>query len=449
MFDLGLTKATVRFVADATAKGAHRLREIVLASTYSQAMLGSVAGILLFLAAPALVQHVFKVAAVEAPEATAMFRVLSLHIPVILTTNAMRAALEGAQRFDISTSLRIPSSLASVVIPALVAPAGGSLATILWALLAVRVLLAIITARVVGRALLPDGWVLPSGLHTLREMLGYSGWVAVSAAVGPILGNFDRFAVGSIVGGVGLGHYSGAAEATNRVVLIPITAFSAMLPALSATDAAEGRNRALAVSHAARRQLGALFFPLCFGLVVFGPNLLGLWLGADYAKDAGLAFRILSGGIFLSGMSVLPLAMLYGAGRPDLPAKINLVQAAVHIVLTIAFVRAWGITGAAVAVAVRCAEDLVAYEWVSRHAVGRHSPTDDERARERRLWLSGGILVAVFAVARLLLPSSPSSAVVVAIAGILVYAWACWSGVLSVRERQAWLGMFQFARGSS
>jgi O-antigen/teichoic acid export membrane protein len=442
MFDFGLGKATVRFVADATGKGKERLREIIHASVFTQTSMGAVAGVLLFLFAPLLVHRVFSLAPGSMGEAIAMFRVLALHLPVLLCLAALRAALEGAQRFDISTPLRIPSSLASVAVPAIAAPMGASLATIMWLLLGVRVALAVITMYAVRRVLLPDRWSVPSGFQTLREMLGYSGWVAVSAAVGPILSSFDRFAVGSVVGSTALGYYSGAAEGANRFLLIPVTAFSAMLPALAATDASDGRARSLAVTHAARRQLSALFFPLCLALFVFGPTLLGIWLGPAFAQAAGLALRILSAGIFLTGLAVLPLALLYGSGRPDLPAKINLFQVAVHIPLTIILVQRWGITGAAMAVAVRCAEDFVFYEWASRKAAGRYVATPDERSRDRRLVLSAIALGVAFVVGMLVLRVSAPVTIAIAVAGVAGYAWVCWSRVLSPGERRAWLGMF-------
>src|SRR3954469_1989466 len=175
MFDFGLARTTVRFVADATVKGHDRLRDIVLASVFSQAAMGCVAGLLVFGFAPFLANHVFKVSPELVPEAIAMFRVLALHVPVLLASQALRATLEGAQRFDISTALRIPGSLASVVIPALVAAAGGSLATIFWALLAVRVVLLMFNVDAVRRVLLGGSWSLRPHFRTLREMLRYSG----------------------------------------------------------------------------------------------------------------------------------------------------------------------------------------------------------------------------------------------------------------------------------
>src|SRR5207247_3446908 len=128
------------------------------------------------------------------------------------------------------------------------------------------------------RTLLQGRWGVPAGFRTLREMLGYSGWVAISTALGPALASFDRFVVGSVVGVTALGYYTGAAEAANRFLLIPATAFSAMLPALSAADAREGRDGTLVVTRAARRQLEALLFRLCLVIFVFGLFIFYVWL---------------------------------------------------------------------------------------------------------------------------------------------------------------------------
>jgi O-antigen/teichoic acid export membrane protein len=449
MFDFGLGRTTVRFVADATARGTERLREIILASVLSQTVTGVFAGALLFVLAPLLVHRAFTISAVEIPEAIAMFRVLAVHVPVLLALAALRAALEGAQRFEISTALRVPGSLASVIVPAIAAPAGASLATILWILLAVRLTLLIVSAGVVGRTLLPGRWGFPAGFGTLREMLGYSGWVAVSAAIGPALGSVDRFVVGSVVGVAGLGYYTGAAEAANRFLLIPSTAFSALLPALANTEARGARDRALAATRAAARQLATVLLPLCLALFTFAPALLSAWLGPAFAERAGTALRILSVGVFLGGLAHLPLAVLYGAGRPDLPAKIHIAEIIVHIPLTFLLVKTWGITGAALSWSMRCGADWLFYEIATRRAIGRSAEDVGEQERTRRLlWLT---LALAFTLGLTLWVSQmrwPVAISLVAFA-LLSYAGLGWLKVFSDEERQAWLAMLSRARRRS
>ncbi len=437
MFDFGLGRATVRFVADATEKGLERLREIILASVFSQTAAGILAGILLFSLTPVLVERVFSITPEAAPEAIAMFRVLALHLPVLLAAAALRSSLEGAQRFDISAALRIPGSIASVAIPAGMAHAGYSLDAILWALLGVRVLLVVASAFAVTRSLNLGTWRLPRSWLVLVEMLRYSGWVALSTALGPVLGSFDRFAVGAIVGVAGLGLYTGAAESATRFLLIPITAFSALLPALAATDARGARDKALNVTRAARRQLAALLFPLCLMLFAFAPAVLSWWLGSEFAA-AGTALRILTVGVFFNGLAHLPLALLYGSNRPDLPAKIHIVQAALYIPLTYMLVKSLGINGAALAWAARSAADLVLYETVSRRALGRATDDSEERSRAGNLSLTVVILVAAFFAALWMRDVSWPASLVTAGAGLAVYAALGWTRVLSPAERNAW-----------
>ena len=441
MFDLGLARTTVRFVADATVKGQERLREIILASVFSQAIMGCVAGALVFGFATLLVERVFKISGGLVPDAIAMFRVLALHVPVLLASQALRATLEGAQRFDITTALRIPGSLASVVIPALIAPRGGSLAAILWVLLAVRVLLLILNADAVRRVLIGGTWLVRPHLQPLREMLAYSGWVALSAALGPALGSFDRFVVGSIVGVAGLGFYIGAAELANRFFLIPATAFAALLPALAYSEARGARAHALAACRAARRQLAAVLLPVCLVLFAFAPTILGRWLGAEYAAEGGTALRVLAVGVFVGGLAHLPLGVLYGAARPDLPAKIHFVQAVVYLPLTFILVRGFGIAGAAWSWTLRNAADLIMYEWATRRAIGRCEIDVEENARAKRLTLLGIGLAATLAVIVWRAPASVATALALVIGCLVAYSFAAWTSVLSAVERSAWLSM--------
>ena len=449
MFDFGLGRATVRFVADGTARGAERIKEIVLASVFSQTTAGLLAGLLLFLLAPALVHGVFKISPRSMPEAIGMFRVLAFHLPVILCIASLRASLEGAQRFDLSTALRIPSSLASVVVPAIAASMGASLPTIMWILFAVRLSLAVLNAEAVRRALLHGKWALPSGFGTLREMLGYSGWVAVSAALGPALGSIDRFVVGSVIGATGLGYYTGAAEAANRFLLIPSTVFSAMLPALANTEARGARDRSLAATRAASRQLATVLLPLCLALFTFAPQILNVWLGPAYAQQAGTALRVLAVGVFLGGLAHLPLAVLYGVGRPDLPAKFHILEVIVHVPLTFLLVKTWGITGASLAWTLRCGADWLYYEVATRRAVGRSVKDAGEEERTRRLlWLTLALAGALGVTAWVGGMSWPVLVAFVA-AAMLAYGIAGWSTVLSNEERRAWVMVLSRARKPS
>ena len=441
MFDLGMGRATVRYVADATERGIERIRDVAVASVAMQFATGLLAGILLFALSGVLARRAFTISPALQPEAIAMFHVLGLHIPVMLGTAALRACLEGAHRFDLSTSLRIPSSVSSVAIPAIVASLGGSLPTIMWLLLAVRIGLLVASAVAVRRALLRDQPIGRISFATLREMLGYSGWVAVSMALSPPLASFDRFAVGSVVGVAGLGLYTGASEAANRFLMIPATAFSALLPTLSATDAKGERGRSFKFTHAAARQLAAVLLPMCLVLLVFGPAILRVWLGPDFGRTAGPALRVLSIGVFFGGLAHLPLALLYGSGRPDLPTKIHIGQVIVYIPLILALVHAWGLTGAAMGWALRCTSDLILYDYATKRFLGHYSAGTEESVRRRWLTVFAILLTGAFLIAARLGDRSQWIGLGVVLLALVAYAIVVWVKVYGPEERVAWLAL--------
>ena len=441
IFDLGLARTTVRYVASSYAAAGVRLVEIVVTSFLAHVALGITAGAALFAIAPVLVEHAFDVPAALEVEAIAMFRVLAFHVPVLLTAAALRATLEGAQRFDVSSAVRITGSLSSFVIAAAGASAGLSLPSILWLLLAARLTLALASALAVRLLIVPGRLRWPSNLKTVRELLAHSGWVAISAALQTALGNLERFMAGVVVGVAGLGYYAGAAEGATRFLLIPATAFAALLPAVSHTDAVAGRDRALRAMGPARRQLAALLLPLCLCLFTFAPDILALWLGEAYGLAAGDALRIMAVGVFLGGLAHLPMVLLYGLNRPDLPAKINFGELIFFVPLTYFMVTRWGITGAAMAWTTRSAADLLSYEWAAYRFLGFGSVSTEERKHVRRLAVLATYLVLLFAAAAWLARFALAGAAAAVVSGMAAYAAFAWSGVLTQRERHAWLSV--------
>ena len=192
-----------------------------------------------------------------------------------------------------------------------------------------------------------------------------------------------------------------------------------------------------------------MLLPLCLALFTFAPEILHVWLGPAFAQQAGTALRILAVGVFLGGLAHLPLAVLYGVGRPDLPAKFHIVEVIVHVPLTFLLVKTWGITGAALAWTLRCGADWLYYEIATRRAVGRSAEDFAEEERTRRLlWLTlalaGSLGLTVWASQI----RWPVAAGLVAIA-LLAYGIVGWSKVLSLEERRAWLAVLSRARTRS
>lgn len=436
LFDLGLGRALVKFVADALHHDSPKLNEIVSLSMAAQIVAGLIGGAAFALAAPLLVHNVFRISPAVADEALGVFRVVGLSVPVVLLISGQRAVLEGAQRFDLSSALRMLGSVAALVIPAIGAVIGASLPSILLVVLASRVIVSVLYAIATRRAVPHFRWVRSRDWTLLRRVLSFGGWVLVSNTVSPLLVYFDRFALGTIAGLAAVGFYTAPYEGVTRMLLIPVSVFSSLLPALTSIEAGRETERFVRLASASERILAPIMaLPLSL-LFVFAPELLRVWLGLEYAAQSATALRLLAVGVMANSLANPLVVTLYAKNRPDLPAKFHLIELAIHIPLTIWLIGTFGIAGAAAAWATRVTLDMSLLLW----AAARTSDTPVLQLAGGRVGRSAAailLLVAGLAGAKLLAADTIAGAVVAVLAVVSVFVGVSWRWILGDAERSA------------
>ncbi len=368
VFDLGLSRATVKFVAESLERGERDVVEQLASfSTLVQTGLGVLGGLILAMATPLLVTVVFDVPVEVAGEARGAFYMLTVSLPFVLSAAALRAVLEAAQRFDLVNLIRVPSSAAMFVLPAVGAYMGMGLPGIVLLLLIARVVTCAATAVAIGSAVPGFRWRWPSREAALfRSMLSYGGWVAISNFLSPLLVYLDRFLLASVAGVAAVAYYTAPYEAITRLLILPGGMAAVLFPAFSAlASAAEPTRGPVLLARATRYLLMLVAAPTAL-IILFAQDLLSLWLGPVYAAEGALALQILAVGVFVNSFAHLPFSYLQGMGRPDLTAKFHLAELAPYAALAWVLVGAFGVTGAALAWTIRVSADatlLVAGVW--------------------------------------------------------------------------------------
>lgn len=442
-FDFGLSRATVRFVADALARDPRRNLQIIPVAFFTQLASGLLAGLLVWAVAPYLVAAVFKIPAELQLEAGAMFTAVGANLTVVIAIGALRGALEGAQRFDLSAMVKIPTAIASIVIPAFGATRGWSLALILWWVFAARLLMLAVLISLVPVAVDRFRWSLPRQWRHLRSLFGYSGWLTVSGLANPILVNLDRFALGSLVGVAAVGFYAAPYEGATRLLLVPVSIFSALFPVLTSTEARADRARTMAVLESALRQTTLIMMLPTLIMLVFAREILGIWLGPAFAAEAALALRILAVGVFANAIAHVPSVFLYAAGRPDLPAKLHMAELVLHVPLTIFLVSRYGVNGAAAAWALRATVDAAGHAIV----VGRLGAWQVTAEGTRQWTALAGASASFLAVLGLSAAASASVKWIALVVGAAGFVAVAWRSALGDHERSALLALLRVPGG--
>ena len=368
VFDLGLSRATVKFGAEFLGRGERGVVEqLVSFATLVQTCLGVLGGLVLAMVTPQLVTAVFDVPADVAGETQRAFYLLALSLPFVLLSHALRSVLEAAQRFDLVNLIRVPSSAALFVLPAVGSVLGMRLPGIMLLLLIARVLTCAATAVAIGTAIPGFRWRWPSRADGIFwQLISYGGWVAISNFLTPLFLYLDRFLLASVAGMAAVAYYTAPYEAVTRLLILPAGMGAVLFPAFSTLGIErEPTQGPWLLARAARYVLLLMAAPSAL-IILFSNELLGVWLGPIYAEEAALALQILTVGVFVNSFAHLLHSYIQGMGRPDLTAKFHLAEFLPYLVLAWVFVQGFGVTGAALAWTIRVIADaalLYAGAW--------------------------------------------------------------------------------------
>jgi len=349
LFDLGLGAATTREVSASLAKRDENVSVLISGSILSQMLLGSAGALILIALAPLLADHVFVIPPDIRSEAISVFRILALMTPPTLLLLSLRGVLEAAQRFDLSNAVRVPSSVATFVIPAIAASRGYSLPSIVAMLLISRIAICVVMVFVVQKAIPTLRWRLKLDWAALKPLFLFGGWMSVSNVVSPLLIYLDRFMLGSLVGLTAVGYYTAPFDGVMRLLIVPASLMSAVFPSVSAMSATGDHASIQRIfSKAVARTLLIVAGPALL-IAIAGPLLLKLWLGPTFAEHGSTAIRILALGVFVNAVAHVPSGVITAMGRPDVVAKFHILELIIHVPAAWFLITRFGVPGAAAA----------------------------------------------------------------------------------------------------
>ena len=366
VLDLGTSRAVTKLVAECLGRGdAERLPPLTGTAAALALTVGVVGALLLVAVAPWLCTSVLQVPPELLDEAVAGFRILALVIPGVLAGNALRGVLEASQQFGRVTAVRASVGTLLVVGPALVVLVVPTVVAVVWVLVAVRTTGSVVYAVLAARQVrLP--WT--ATVDELRALLRLGGWMTVSSVLATVLLYADRFVIGARVSLEAVAWYAAPLEVIQRLSVVPAAIMGVMFPAFS-TRLAEPGGDVRGVFHRSRWVILALVVPPVVVLIVAARPLLELWLGPEAAANSAPVAAILAAGVLAHAVAQPSFNLLQAAGRPELPARLHLVEAPTYLAYLMWLTDRFGIVGSAVAWTVRVTLSMLVLGWMARRVV--------------------------------------------------------------------------------
>lgn len=435
IFDLGLGRATTKFVAEAFGKGQHdQVPSLVWTAVTIQLAFGILGALVLASITPLLVGRILNIPSELITEATDTFYLLSLSLPVVLVSSSFSGVLQAAQRFDLLNLVRLPSSTLSFLLPLVGLLLGFTLPGIVSLILALR-LTELVVYVLLSIRILPDLKRYAASLALSTRIFSFGGWVTVSSVVGPILVYLDHFLIASLLSITAVAFYTVPYKIATQLWIIAGSLSMTLFPAFSALEAIKDRQKLGFLFARAVKYILLVLGPIVVIVALFAEEILQLWLGAHFAGQSAVVLQILALGVLINSLAFIPFALLQGAGRPDLPAKFHLLELPLYIPMVWFSINQWGIAGAAAAWSIRVAFDA-ALLFGAVFKLYQFSP---------RLFVANGTLLTGFALGtlaattyglKLLVPDLPLVVQTLLASGLVcLFMWFSWRYILDTSDR--------------
>jgi O-antigen/teichoic acid export membrane protein len=427
LFDLGLSRALTQVVSERLGAGQEKVAPpLVWAALGMMGGLGLVATALVAGISPWLVHSVLKIPAGLQAETVQAFYLLALAVPVVVVTTGLVGILTSFHRFGVLNAVRAPLGILTFVAPLAVLPYSHSLLWVTAVLVLVRTLACAVYAWASRDLFPPFQGDLVRQFETLRPLLRFGAWMTVTNIVSPVMQYLDRFVVGAMLSIAAVAYYATPYEAVTKVLIVPSAILGVLFPAFAASYRND-HGRLVRLYTRGTKYIALLLFPGMLLVAAFALEGLRLWLGDDFARQSAPVLQVLAIGVFINGIAQVFATLVQGVGRPDLSAKLHLIELPIYLPMLWLAIHRYGILGAALAWTGRVALDGLLLFWMASRFLGENP------ALVRRM--AFGLLAALAGLLLPLLGGDLMLRIVLVIAVLVAYLLVTWTAVLDDGER--------------
>lgn len=226
--------------------------------------------------------------------------------------NVFSSAMKGAEQFGQAARIEITAKTTQILAGALVMLWWPELWA-LYAALLVIALLRLLAKMAIAMQLFELSSLRPS-LAGTAEILHFAKWGWLQGAGGVLFSVADRMLVGSLLGAASLAYYSIASQLAMQIHAVAAAGVSVIFPKVSRKLEAGSQFSLWRVTKLTMAGNLLLSSSIAFVLVLFGPMILRLWLGAGTADPTIQILPWLVLAYWVLALNVVPYYLLLGMG---------------------------------------------------------------------------------------------------------------------------------------
>jgi len=359
ILDISLNKATNKFLSEELCQNnLEKVNNII----WSAIVLYTIFSIsIIILITPVIYKYIdifLKIPASLSNSAKYIFTIILWALPIILCSGVFRSILECYQRFDLINIIRVISNLSIFIIPIIGIFLKIKLKFIILDIIVFKLI--VLLLYVVSSLLIYTQLRYISISFTLiKKLISYNIWLSITSLTGPIINYIDRFFIGSILSITDVTYYSAPYDGISRLGIISTSFSSTLFPIISAFNSQNQLDKILIFIFRILKYIVIIEIPIILIVIIKANVILQIWLNHKFVIYSKTTLQILSIGIFINSLAIIPFIFFQGSGRPDIPAKFHIIELPCYIVTVYILVKYFGITGAAISFLIRIIIDTI------------------------------------------------------------------------------------------
>jgi O-antigen/teichoic acid export membrane protein len=345
----GFGDATVKYVSAYRGQNNHVGVERTIRATLTiNMLLGGFFGLLVWVAAPESVDHIFKIEPVFRSASIQAIRISAIILVVRSIESVFVGTLRAFERYGPPVKLNVFLRSILVVSAVVLAAVGYGvvaimLATLVWSALVV-VFQAVAARRVVG----PLNALPTFAREPLAEVFSFGCYSWLQALAGVAFSYADRFLVAAMLGTAPVAIYVICVQATQPIHGLASAAFNFIFPHISSRYEAGEIHGPRRVFRLALFTSVGLSVALAAPLILFGKPLLTLWMGVEFAKQAYVVLAVLAAAYMILAINIVPHYTLLALGWVRFVSVVNIVGGILSLLAVVLLIPPLGLVGAAV-----------------------------------------------------------------------------------------------------
>ncbi len=353
LFDFGIGRAVTKMVAEAlTANRQRSVSVYSITAVLSLLILGTIVGVILMISANYIINDIMDVPEWLRSESYISFIWISASLPFVLGAVAIRGILEARGEFKLINYIRTPMSVVMYALPLVIIPFMHNILSVVIVLASTRVITFFIFFYYL---VINDRFFIPTRheiIVSLKLLFSFGAWITISNIIGPLMQNIDRFVVGALLSISALTYYSVPLDIVTKILVVASSVTAVLFPIMSGL-AATNRKHLHELYNISVVMLALLLLPIFSLIIIMSEPFLFFWLGGSFVTNSKLILQILAIGVYINSLAAIPFTAIHALSRPDLTAKIHMMELPIYIILVWYLIKTGGVTGMALAWTIR------------------------------------------------------------------------------------------------